>query len=178
MAETQDREFFRNYMIIIGLLGVMIVAFIVFAVSYGSKNDSYIAERSDEVAEMTRPYGRVHIEGQNEPVIDLSEENDPAAEVASINDSSAESEPEDLGKKVYSGLCFSCHGTGLPNIPQFGDAVAWESRIAQGIPLLYERAMTGFTGESGMPMPAKGGNPALSDDEIKAAVDYMVSNSQ
>ena len=43
---------------------------------------------------------------------------------------------------------------------------------------LYERAITGFTGASGMPMPPKGGNTALSDDEVKAAVDYMIANAE
>jgi cytochrome c5 len=178
MAEEQDRQFFRNYMIIIGMLGLMIVAFIVFAVSFGTKDDSYVAERSNEVAEMTRPYGRVHIEGQAEPVVEVIQEETSATSIASTSESGGEGGAEDLGKKVYSSLCFSCHGTGLPNIPQLGDVAAWESRIAEGNALLYERAITGFTGKSGMPMPAKGGNPALSDDEIRAAVDYMVSNSQ
>ena len=47
-----------------------------------------------------------------------------------------------------------------------------------GTALLYERAINGFTGASGMAMPAKGGNATLSDDQVKAAVDYMVSSSQ
>lgn len=43
---------------------------------------------------------------------------------------------------------------------------------------MYERAIVGFTGASGMPMPPKGGNTALSDDEVKAAVDYMISQAE
>jgi len=171
MAEQQDREFFRNYMIVIGLIGVMIIAFIIFAMSFGSRDSSYIEERADEVANMTQPFGSVRTDGQaivEEEVI----QSEPATAETAV------AEPEDLGKKIYSGLCFSCHGTGLPNIPQLGDTTAWESRIALGSALLYERAITGFTGESGMPMPARGGNPALSDEEIQAAVDYMVVNSQ
>jgi cytochrome c5 len=82
------------------------------------------------------------------------------------------------GEKVYKGLCFNCHGTGIPNIPQTGNKEAWAPRIAQGKDVLYKNAINGFTGESGMPMLPKGGNTALSDDEVKAAVDYMVNNSQ
>jgi cytochrome c5 len=82
------------------------------------------------------------------------------------------------GEKVYKGLCFNCHGTGVPNIPQTGNKEAWAPRIAQGKDVLYNNAIKGFTGKSGMPMLPKGGNSALTDDEVKAAVDHMVSNSQ
>ena len=58
-------------------------------------------------------------------------------------------------------------------IPQTGDTAAWGPRIDKGIDILYGNAINGYTGELGM-MPAKGGNPALSDEEVKAAVDYIV----
>ncbi|MEE9552080.1 MAG: c-type cytochrome [Gammaproteobacteria bacterium] len=82
------------------------------------------------------------------------------------------------GKEVYGGLCVSCHGSGIPGIPQFGDTAAWGPRIAQGKDTLYKNSLQGYTGKSGMMMPPKGGNPALSDDDVKSAVDYMVANSQ
>ena len=82
------------------------------------------------------------------------------------------------GKSTYDSICVACHGSGLPGIPQLGDGAAWASRIEQGNDMLYKNAISGFTGSSGIPMPAKGGNPAISDDDVKAAVDYMVANSQ
>jgi len=81
------------------------------------------------------------------------------------------------GKSTYDSICVACHGSGLPGIPQLGDGAAWAPRIEQGNDTLYKHAISGFTGSSGIPMPAKGGNPALSDDDVKAAVDYMVMNS-
>ena len=57
-------------------------------------------------------------------------------------------------------------------------AAAWAPRIEQGNDTLYEHAINGYTGSAGLPMPAKGGNQNLSDDDVKAAVDYMVANSQ
>ena len=82
------------------------------------------------------------------------------------------------GMKISDGVFFACHGSGIPNVPQLGDAAAWAPRIAQGNETLYTNAINGFTGSSGMPMPPRGMNPDLSDDEVKAAVDYMVSSSQ
>ncbi|MDQ5768883.1 c-type cytochrome [Thiothrix subterranea] len=83
----------------------------------------------------------------------------PAADAAKID-----------GEKVYKGLCMSCHDAGVAGSPKLGDKAAWEPRIATGMDALYESSLKG----KGV-MPAKGGNPALSDDEVKAAVDYMVA---
>jgi cytochrome c5 len=56
----------------------------------------------------------------------------------------------------------------------FADKSLWEKRIAQGKEVLYKHAIGGYTGSAGM-MPAKGGNASLKDEEVKAAVDYMVA---
>lgn len=82
-----------------------------------------------------------------------------------------------LGKKVYGASCFACHGTGAAGAPKAGDKQAWAARIAEGLPSLYKHAVDGFKGKTGF-MPPKGGNAALSNTEVKAAVDYMVSVSK
>jgi len=81
------------------------------------------------------------------------------------------------GQKVYQASCIACHGAGIAGAPKVGNAAAWTSRIEAGADSLYANAINGFQGSSGV-MPGKGGNAALSDDEVKAAVDYMVSQSQ
>ena len=77
------------------------------------------------------------------------------------------------GEKVYKGICFSCHDVGVAGSPKLGDKAAWAARIAAGNDSMYGIAINGKNA-----MPAKGGNPALSDAEIKAAVDFMVSKSK
>ena len=70
-----------------------------------------------------------------------------------------------------------CHGAGIAGSPKLGDKTAWAARVAQGKATLYERALKGFQGKAGV-MPPKGGNPALSDANVKATVDYMVSQAK
>ena len=81
------------------------------------------------------------------------------------------------GEKVFDQTCKTCHGEGIAGAPEFGDKAAWADRIAQGMETLEKHAINGFTGKTGT-MPPKGGNAALSDDEVKAAVEYMVANSK
>jgi cytochrome c oxidase subunit 2 len=77
------------------------------------------------------------------------------------------------GKGTYDGLCGACHAAGLAGAPKTGDQGQWAPRLAQGQATLYEHAIKGIRA-----MPPKGGNPALSDEQVKAAVDYMVAQSK
>jgi cytochrome c5 len=82
----------------------------------------------------------------------------------------------DAGKKTFDTACVACHGAGVAGAPKVGDKAAWAPRIQQGAATLYDHALKGFQGKSGV-MPPKGGSSA-SDAEVKAAVDYMVSASK
>jgi len=79
-------------------------------------------------------------------------------------------------KADYEGKCSACHGLGIAGAPKLNDPDNWKPRVDKGIETLYENAIKGFTGSAGV-MPAKGGFMALSDEEVKAIVDYMVANS-
>ena len=79
------------------------------------------------------------------------------------------------GEDVYNGACGACHGTGAAGAPMLGDAGAWLPRIAKGMDVLYASGVNGVPGTS---MIAKGGCAKCSDEEINAAVDYMVDNSK
>ena len=77
------------------------------------------------------------------------------------------------GKQIYDTTCMVCHAAGVAGAPKMGDKVAWSVRIKQGMDTLYAGAIKGKNA-----MPPKGGNVALSDADVKSAVDYMVAQSK
>ena len=119
-----------------------------------------VAQSADEqIAERIAPAGKVCMKG---------DECAAAAPAAAASSGGARS-----GEDVYKGHCAACHATGAAGAPKFGDAGAWGPRIDKGIETLYTHAIGGFNA-----MPAKGLCMDCSDDEVKAAVDYMTSNSK
>lgn len=79
------------------------------------------------------------------------------------------------GEEIYNGACMACHSTGAAGAPKVGDATAWSTRVAKGMDALYD---SGVNGVAGTGMIAKGGCADCSDEEIYAAVDFMVDNSK
>ena len=81
------------------------------------------------------------------------------------------------GLTVYNEICVSCHAPpGVGGAPALGDNDAWAARIAQGMDTLIDHALHGYSGSTGI-MPIKGGRTDLSDEEIIAAVKFMVEQT-
>lgn len=74
------------------------------------------------------------------------------------------------GEQLYKTACFACHATGVANAPKFGDKAAWEPYIKTGMDAMVKVAMTGKGA-----MPPKGGAANASEDDIRAAVEFMVN---
>ncbi|MCC5881038.1 MAG: cytochrome c5 family protein [Halomonas sp.] len=79
----------------------------------------------------------------------------------------AQAEPD--GEAIYNQACMACHMTGAAGAPIKGDEAAWTERLEQGMDTLYAHSIDGFGA-----MPPKGGHMSLSDEEVKAAVDFML----
>ncbi|MDI5987243.1 c-type cytochrome [Halomonas sp. M4R5S39] len=79
----------------------------------------------------------------------------------------AQAEPD--GEAIYNQACMACHMTGAAGAPIKDDEEAWAPRLEQGMETLYDHAINGFQA-----MPPKGGQMNLSDEEVKAAVDFML----
>lgn len=95
-----------------------------------------------------------------------------AAPVASATADAPSAADLAKGEKVYSATCLACHGAGVLGAPKVGDKAAWDARLANGKEAVYGNALNGVR-----MMPPRGGNPGLKDDEVKAAVDYMLSKA-
>jgi cytochrome c5 len=87
----------------------------------------------------------------------------PAPEAAPVDPKLA------AGKAVYDASCAMCHNSDAMGAPKPGDKAAWEPRLAKGMETVMKNTIEGFN-----TMPAKGGNPALTDEQLKSAVDYMI----
>ena len=111
-----------------------------------------------------------------EPVPETS--NAPITEVKeTLVATTADASDNKQAESTYKSKCIACHGGGVAGAPKLGDKAAWAARIAQGDEVLLQHAIKGFKGDTGY-MPPKGGFMTLSDEEISAAVQYMVSQSQ
>ena len=102
-----------------------------------------------------------------------------AKRIAPIGTFSADTVPESeaiavplTGEQAYAS-CAACHANGTLGAPIVGDASGWTIRINKGIDALYASAIAGIGS-----MPAKGGNIGLSDEDVRAAVDYMLEQSK
>jgi cytochrome c5 len=98
------------------------------------------------------------------------------AAVSSVTATEGNSNKE--GETIFKASCNACHGSGVAGSPKLGDKADWDARIAQGKAVLVEHAIKGFRGKEGFYMPAKGGSPHLSDEQIAKVVEYMISKVQ
>lgn len=142
------------------------VAYMLNAVVAGDEKEPTLPETA---AEETTTDDSAPTAESAEPAASPAEVMAPAETV-----SSTEPSPESAkGEQVYKGACFVCHGTGVAGAPMFGNKDAWAPRVAKGMDALFTSALQGLGA-----MPPKGGRMDLADDDIKAAVDYMVSEVQ
>jgi len=79
------------------------------------------------------------------------------------------------GRTIWLGTCEACHANDVAGAPLVTNKSAWAPRLAKGKDALYKSALGGLTGPKGTQMPPRGGNEKLTDDQVKAAVDYMAA---
>jgi cytochrome c5 len=171
-VSKQDTHFFNNFSMIIGLLVAIAILIMVFArmVAARTQIKEVYADPvyQSGVAERVKPLVRVAVAGQNNAGMEMKGLATTGAIALAV--------PAD-GPALFDAVCKTCHEAGLVGAPKLTDRPNWAARIAQGKATLYKHALEGYTGKAGS-MPMKGGRTDLSDELIKAGVDYMVSKAQ
>ncbi len=151
---------------------LVVMAFSVILISCGKSDDSTA--------------GTAVTSDANDSQVSVVSEKPAMVETANVQEQavvaakSIESAPEQAvstadGESVYKKACISCHLTGAAGSPKLGDASAWEPRIAKGSAALVQSAIAGVPGTA---MVARGACGTCSDDEIMAAVEYMITQSR
>ncbi len=169
---SRDQKFFDLYSLVVGVLAAVALAIFVLAMKMSDLTQGVYtrdtAEYQARVAERIRPLGQVYLPGEEArataPTVKTAAEPKPVAVPLT-------------GPQVYNEACLACHGAGIGGAPILGDVNGWAPRIAQGLDVLIEHAINGYTGSAGY-MPPKGGRVDLSDGEIADAVEYMVDESR
>jgi cytochrome c5 len=147
----------------------LIVMLVHLVTSGGDLPVNHPGMSGEAVAKRLRPVGEVVID-PNQPAPVAA----PATVAAAAPVSGAKSAPAGhpatgKGKSVYDATCNVCHAAGVAGAPKTGDKAQWAARLKAGMSALYASSIKGKNA-----MPPKGGNLALTDADVNAAVDYMV----
>lgn len=153
MMTNSSSKFFIGTLVVCFCLYLLVQIILLGALSLGKNTLPKDNTPRITASERIKPIGKLYIVGQ--PFIEQ-----PSETVKPIN----------LGKEIVTAICSRCHGVGLMHSPKLGKARDWAPRIEKGKTTLYSHAINGFKR-----MPARGGKKYLKDQEIEAAVDYMVS---
>lgn len=164
MSADHDRTFIRTFLLVLGALVAFTFVIIVIARTIISVTQP----------EEMLPKQRERVERRAAPVFAVV--TDPAqVQRVAMKDGGGDKAPAQpkSGQEIYQSVCSACHQAGVAGAPKFGDAGAWQPRVdARGESGLVDHALNGFNA-----MPAKGGNPALSDEDVKRAVEYILEQA-
>ncbi|MEJ2385123.1 MAG: c-type cytochrome [Xanthomonadales bacterium] len=163
MNHKDDRAFMRQFTGVIVAFMVLTVVLIFVARAMHPETESVAsAAQAALAAERIAPVGAVR-SGEAGAAALAEAQAAAAAAVA------APAEPVEVsGESVYNGLCMACHAAGVSGAPIPGSDELAARLSERGLDGLVNNAINGLNA-----MPARGGNPALTDDEIRAAVEFM-----
>jgi cytochrome c5 len=172
IVSKQDTHFFNVFSMVIGLLVAVAIALFALARIVASQTqDKQVLEDASyikNVEQRVEPFAQEAVSGQDNTALAIKPDAGNAAQAGA-----GTAEMPKTGAELFQQTCSACHGAGIAGAPKAGDKAAWSPRIAKGMNTLYDHALHGFQGSSGV-MPAKGGRTDAPDDLVKQAVDHMV----
>ncbi len=163
---SDDKSFYNTFFYIIGLLAVGCVVLIILASNLTTDVAEY--KPKEIVQANIQPVGNVQVAGMSSSAA-AAETAPAAAEPAATPEPAAARS----GETVYNTKCLACHATGAAGAPKTGDAAAWSARSAAGAETMLANAINGVGA-----MPPRGLCMDCSDDELQAAIDFILANSQ
>lgn len=162
MNHKEDRAFMRQFSGVIAAFVVLTVILIFVARGMQPEPDESVGARKAVLAEQRiAPVGTVRAGEAGAEA--LAEAQAAAAAAAPAEDVVVD------GPTVYSGLCAACHESGVSDAPIRGSDLMAQRLAEKGMDMLVQNAINGLN-----VMPPRGGNPALTDEQIRAAVEHMV----
>ena len=171
----QDTHFFNVFSMVIGLLiAVAVGIFALARIVASHTQDLQVLSEPDyakSVDARMQPLAHEAISGKDNSALAIKVEGPAAAGSAAVA-----AMPKN-GTEMFEQTCSVCHGQGIAGAPKAGDKTAWGPRIAEGKAMLYEHALKGYQGKTGV-MPPKGGRTDVPDALVKEAVDHMVQMAQ
>jgi cytochrome c5 len=169
-----DRSVLRQFSIMIGGLAVLTVVLIFTALTiHEHEPQETNPNQPAQIAARIAPAGAVYAGNTGRAAMQAAADAANKAAAAQV----AYGGTTD-GKEIYDHLCTSCHTSGVAGAPKLGDKGMWAPRIAEGIDVLIKHATEGYHGPDGNFMPPKGGNPALTDEQVKNAVHWIVDQAK
>ncbi len=167
-----DLEFLKHFSMVIAFLVVVTLGLILFAHHLnGSVQHTPDPAARQRVVDRIAPVGAVYAGATGAAQQAEAIQAAAAAAAAQV----AYGGTTD-GKTIFDNLCTGCHTSGAGGAPKLDAAGIGARMAAQGMDELVRKAIEGFTGSTGV-MPPKGGNPALTDEQVKATVEWMVAQS-
>jgi len=166
-----DRVFLKHFSMMIGLLVLVMFALIGLALYLYSYNPP-----------PGNPQAQAQTEARIAPVGAVYAGDTGRAALVAAQDAAKKAAEGQVayggtldGKTIFGNLCQTCHTNAATGAPVISDKAAWAPRAAQGLDTLVKHAIEGFQGKAPNPMPAKGGNPSLTDAQVKATVEWMLT---
>jgi len=157
VSEAQAETFSPHNITVLG--GLLLIAIILGEVVIGPHgNDEVVVESVDTMEDIAM---------RLQPVISLDEMRSSMTVASAAADTAGQSPGQ-----LYQGACLACHSTGAAGAPKIGDAAAWKARLAKGLDSLVTSAINGIGA-----MPPRGGSQ-FNDDQIRATVEYILSESK
>ncbi|WP_025769585.1 c-type cytochrome [Thioalkalivibrio sp. HK1] len=179
-----DDVFWRQFGMIVVLLTIFGFAMYFLAKAIGSEAYARMQHDPDAIAQRIAPVGNARI-GDPEARLAaatpqsaqaLQDQSDSLDASASQTDASGENvtmaAADAAGEEIYKSACFACHLSGAGGAPKLEDKSAWETRAAQGFDTLLQSVINGKGA-----MPPKGGFMHLTDDDLRAAIHYMLDQA-